>query len=154
MTSAADKTAKVQRGRPFKKGQSGNPDGRPAGSRNATTIAMQQLFDGEAETIVRKAIEKAKEGDSIALRLCLERIVAPRKDRPIAFPLPLIESAADALRATGALVGAVASGDVTPSEAAELAKLIDGYVKSLEVTELSGRVANLERIIASEPASK
>jgi hypothetical protein len=115
---------------------------------------MQELLDGEAETIVRKAIEKAEEGDSIALRLCLERIVAPRKDRPIAFTLPLIESAADALRPTGALVGAVASGDVTPSEAADLAKLVDGYVKSLEAMELTERVSKLEMMIANEPAAK
>jgi Family of unknown function (DUF5681) len=148
-----EKTGRKQDGR-FRKGKSGNPVGRPVGSRNKTTLAMQELLDGEAETIVGKAIEKAKEGDSIALRLCLERIVAPRKDRPIAFTLPLIESAADALRATGALVGAVASGDVTPSEAADLAKLVDGYVKSLEAMELSERVSKLEMMIANEPAAK
>jgi phage terminase small subunit len=61
MTSAADKTAKVQRGRPFKKGQSGNPDGRPVGSRNTTGNAMvlksvrherfaQQLAAGKSAT--------------------------------------------------------------------------------------------------------
>ena len=51
------------RGKPFKKGQSGNPGGRPKGTRNKTTLAMEELLDGEAEIITRKAIEKAKEGD-------------------------------------------------------------------------------------------
>ena len=46
---------------------------------------MEALFDGEADAIGRKAIEKAKEGDTTAMRLCLERIIAPRKDRPVAF---------------------------------------------------------------------
>ena len=84
----------------------------------------------------------------------LERIVPPRKDRPINFALPPITTAADALKATGALIAAVANGDVTPSEAADLAKLLEGYVKSLEAMELTERVAKLEWTIAYEPAAK
>src|SRR5262245_44229444 len=61
MTSPADKTAKIQRGRPFKAGQSGNPAGRPIESRKASTIMMEHCSMG------RPRIEKAKEGDSIAL---------------------------------------------------------------------------------------
>jgi hypothetical protein len=67
--------------------------------------------DFEAETITRKAIELAKEGDLTALRLCLDRIAPPRKDRPVLFELPPITSAADAVQASGALVAAVAEGE-------------------------------------------
>jgi hypothetical protein len=150
----AEKTAKKQRGRPFQKGESGNPAGRPCGSRNKTTLAMEAMLDGEAEAIVRKAIEKAKNGDTVALRMCLERLVPVRKDRPLSFPMPLINSAADAVSAVSALVAAVAAGEVTPSEAAELSKLIEGYMKSLEVRDLAGRIANLEMRIAYEPSSR
>jgi hypothetical protein len=114
---------------------------------------MEQLLDGEAEAIVRKTVEKAKEGDSIALRLCLERIVPPRRDRPISFALPTITTAADAMKATGALIAAVAS-EVTPSEAAELSKLIEGYLKSLEITDLADRITKLEAVITHESAAK
>jgi hypothetical protein len=51
-------------------------------------LAMEALLDGEAETITRVAVDKAKEGDTTALRLCLERILPPRKDRPVSFSLP------------------------------------------------------------------
>jgi hypothetical protein len=78
----------------------------------------------------------------------------PRKDRPVSFNLPPIKTAADALTATGALVAAVAAGDLTPSEAAELSKLIEAYVKSLEVTDLAARIASLERTIANESPPK
>jgi hypothetical protein len=67
------------------------------------TLAVEALLDGEAETITRKAIELAKEGDLTALRLCLDRIAPPRKDRPVLFELPPIMSAADAVQASGAL---------------------------------------------------
>lgn len=96
----------------------------------------------------------AKQGDSIALRLCLERIVPPRKDRPINFALPTITTAADALKATGALIAAVANGDVTPSEAAELSKLVEGFVKSLEITDLAERIAKLESVTTHKSPGK
>jgi hypothetical protein len=56
----------------FKPGQSGNPAGKPRGSRNRTTLAVEALLDGEAETLTRKAIELAKAGDLAALRVCLD----------------------------------------------------------------------------------
>jgi hypothetical protein len=65
------------RGRPFEPGMSGNPNGRPKGSRNKTTMAMEILLDGEAELLTRKAVEKALAGDPLALRLGLGRPFAP-----------------------------------------------------------------------------
>jgi Family of unknown function (DUF5681) len=85
----AEKTGVQQRGRPFEPGISGNPSGRPKGSRNKTTMAVQALLDGKAEALTRKAIELAKGGDITALRLCMERILPPRKDRPLSFDFPL-----------------------------------------------------------------
>jgi hypothetical protein len=83
----------------FPPGQSGNPNGRPLGSRNKTTLAIESLLDGEAETLTRKAIELAKAGDLVALRLCLDRVCPPRKDRPVTFAMPTLETAADVKRA-------------------------------------------------------
>src|SRR3954454_10666599 len=108
---------------PFQKGQSGNPRGRPPGARNRATQAVQAMLDGEAETITRKAVELAKAGDTVALRLCLDRLAPVRKDRPVMFALPAIETTADLPKASAALLEAVASGELTPSEAAELGKL-------------------------------
>src|SRR3954464_4467798 len=84
-----------RRGRPFQVGQSGNPKGRPKGSRNKTTLLVEALLEGEADTIVRKLIEKAKDGDSTALRLCLNRLLPPRRDRPIVFDLAEIKNPED-----------------------------------------------------------
>jgi Family of unknown function (DUF5681) len=55
----------------FKPGKSGNPAGKPPGAKNRTTLAVEALLDGEAETLTRKAIELASGGDMQALRLCL-----------------------------------------------------------------------------------
>jgi hypothetical protein len=67
----------------YKLGQSGNPYGRPRGARNRATVAAERLLHGEADALTRKAIELATDGDTTALRLCIERILPARKDRPV-----------------------------------------------------------------------
>jgi hypothetical protein len=136
------KNAEKTRGRPFQRGNAG----RPRGARNKATLAMEALLDGEAEAITRKAIEMAKDGDSTALRLCMDRIAPARRDRHVAFALPRMETAADAAKASASLVRAVAEGELTPGEAAELAKLVESYVRTLEATTLEERIAKLERV--------
>jgi hypothetical protein len=140
----AAKTAGKQRGRPFSKGQSGNPTGRPQGSRHATSLAIDALLYGEAETITRKAIEMALSGDGTAMRLCFDRLSPPRRDRPIPFALPKLETAADAKAAAAAIVQAVAEGDLTPSEAADMSKLLDNFTRVLEATDFQTRLEALE----------
>ncbi len=145
--NAPDNTGRKQ-SRRFQKGQSGNPSGRPPGSRNKTTLAVDALLDGDAETLTRKAIELAKTGDVTALRLCLDRIAPVRKDRPVTFSLPPIACASDVAKASAALVAAVSLGEITPSEAVEVGRLLESYVRALEVTELEERLGKLERTIS------
>ena len=137
-------TGRKQRATRFQPGRSGNPQGRPPGSRNKTTRAIDALFDGEAEALTRKAIELAKAGDLVALRLCLDRICPPRKDRPVRFALPELRTAADAKLAASALLKAVADGDLTPSEASEIGRLLDSYTRILEREEFEKRLIRLE----------
>lgn len=86
----------------------GNP-GRPKGARHRTTLAVEELLDGEAEGLTRKAVDMALAGDTTALRLCMERICPARKDAPVTFTLPKVESAADASKALSAVLAAVAA---------------------------------------------
>jgi uncharacterized protein DUF5681 len=126
----------------FKPGQSGNPAGKPKGTRNATTRAVEALLEGEAEELTRKAIELAKEGDLTALRLCLDRIVPPRKDRHVAFGLLTMNGPTDAVSGLAAIVAG--KGDLTPSEASELTKIIESYTHILETADHEERLRALE----------
>ena len=134
------------RGKPFTKGASGNPSGRPKGSRDRATIAADVLLQGEAEAITRKAIELALSGDTVALRMCLDRIAPPRRDRPVRFALPEMKTPADLTKATGALLAAVAEGVLTPMEAAELGKLVSAHVSAIQTTDLQARLDRIEAI--------
>lgn len=121
----------------------GNP-GRPPGARHKATRAALALLEGEAEGLTRKAVEIALDGDTTALRLCLERIAPPKRDAPVTFDLPPMQSAADAARAAAAVLDAVAMGDLTPTEGAHVMSLIETFRRTLETTELEARVAALE----------
>ena len=128
------------RGKPF---QPGNP-GRPKGARHKTTLAIEALFEGEAEALTRKAIELAKEGDGPALRLCLDRLIPPRRDAPISIELPPVVCAADVVRASAAVLAAVAQGDISPDEAGRVMALLTAHKNIVETAELADRIAALE----------
>src|SRR5262249_4470495 len=117
---------------PFQKGESGNPTGRPRGSRNRATLLMENLLADDAEAIGRKAIAMAKQGDRAAIRWCRAGLAPARKGEPVAFDLPPLDKPADSVAAAATIVAAVAAGELTPSEAAELAKVIDVYVRAIE----------------------
>jgi len=94
--------------------------------------------------LTRKAVELALAGDPAALRLCLERIVGPYRERAVEFVVPPIRSAGDLTGAMAALAEAAAQGAVTPREAMQLAHVVDAYVRAVEATEFEQRLRALE----------
>ncbi|MPY76130.1 MAG: hypothetical protein GEU87_17945 [Alphaproteobacteria bacterium] len=148
----AEKTARKQRrrGRPFVKGTSGNPKGRPLGARNRATIIAQTFLDNQAEALAAKAVEMALMGDTVALRLCLERLVPPRREAPVSVKLPSLAKAGDAATAMSAILKAAGEGEITSGEAAAFASLIDQFRKAVETAELERRIAMLEEMSANE----
>lgn len=140
MTSTARKNAAKTRGKPF---GPGNP-GKPKGARHRATLAAEAMLDGEADALTRKAIDMAKAGDTVALRLCLERLVPPRKERPFAVDLPTISGAQDHPAALVSIFAAVAAGELTAGEAQSLAGLLDQHRRAVETAEIIGRIEALE----------
>jgi hypothetical protein len=86
----------------------------------------------------------------MALKLCIERILAPRRERAVPFALPPIESAADIAPAMGAVVAAVAAGELTPGEADIFAHLVDTFVRAIETSDFDRRLQALEDDAARE----
>ena len=127
---------------------SGN-SGRPKGARNKKALAIESLLEGQAEALTQTAISKALDGDSIALRLCMERIAPAPKDNTVSFTLPQISSAFDASQAAGSVLTAVSEGNLTPIEATRVMGLIDCYRRTLELTEIEERLQVLEDEFAS-----
>jgi hypothetical protein len=114
---------------------------------------MEALLDGEAEKLTRKAIEMALAGDMAALRLCMDRLAPVRRDCHVPFDLPTIGTPADTVGASTAIVAAVSAGELTPSEAADLGKLLEAHVRVIEAAEFEDWLAKLEARSANEPAA-
>jgi hypothetical protein len=140
-------SAKKQRGRgkQFPKGTSGNPAGKPPGARNRATLAVQELLNGEAEKLTRKCVELALHGDSTALRLCMERLAPPPKDRPIDFPMRAASTVRDINNALAEVAAAVGAGNLTPGEGNSLAALLEVHRRGIETSDLEDRVERLEK---------
>jgi hypothetical protein len=148
------------RGRPFEKGRSGNPRGRRRGSRNKATLAAEALLAGEAEALTRKALEMALAGDPTAMRLCMERLLAPCRERTVEFRLPALKvtgigeacapTAQDISLAMNAVTAALAKGEITPSEAEKIAGVVDTFVRAIETTKKDGSRLNLLQILTAD----
>lgn len=129
----------------FPKGTSGNPAGRPPGSRNRATVAMEALLEGDAERLMRKAIELALADDISAMRLCMERLLPPRKERPIRVDVGPLENARQIKEAANTVIRAVAEGEITPGEGEALMNMIAGQASVLATVDLERRVEELEQ---------
>ena len=136
------------RGRPFEKGRSGNPAGRRPGSRNKATLAAAALLAEESEALTRKAFELALAGDPTALRLCIERLLPPCRERAVKFILPPIENTDDISAAMQAVTAALARGDITPGEAATIAAVVETFARAIETTKRRGFAVDPLQILA------
>jgi Family of unknown function (DUF5681) len=134
----------------FSKGTSGNPLGRPRGSRNSATLLMESLLEGEAEQLTRKAIEMALAGDITALRLCLERLIPPRKDRPIHLVLPAIENVQQISLAMAKVAVAVGEGEITPLDGEVLSNILAAHKAVLVTGDLERRIEAMEQRMLTE----
>lgn len=153
----AYKSAKKPHAGDFKPGNTLGKSGRPLGARNKATLAMEELLDGEAEALTRKAIGMALAGDMTAMRLCLERLSPPRKDRPISLDLPSIKGMEGDLKkghiaqAIDSVLDKTLNGDITPMEAQSILDIMDSVDKRHKEQFLSN-VSNVKTATAKELA--
>ena len=142
MTDTPRKSRATTRGKPF---EPGNP-GRRKGTRNRATQMAEKLMADDAKAVVEAVIAAAKAGDMTAARIVLDRIAPVRKGSPVVFTLPAIEAATDVVTALGALVQAVARGELTPDEGVSVANLLEAKRKAIETLEIERRLAALEEM--------
>ncbi|MCQ1550280.1 MAG: DUF5681 domain-containing protein [Candidatus Accumulibacter phosphatis] len=128
----------------WKKGESGNPTGKPAGVRNKATVMVQSIMERGAQEIAEAVVGLAKEGDLSAARLVLERLLPPAKERPISLALPITDTAGGIAEAQQAILQAVAAGDLLLGEGTALSSIVEARRKAVETLQLEQRITALE----------
>lgn len=144
MAMDADKSGQKQRGRPFQKGQSGNPSGRPPGSRNRVLVALDQAGEDAAPRLLATLIKAGMAGDVAAAKLVMDRIWPAQKSRPVALDLPAITDAGSLLAAMSRIIEATARGEISPDEAQGFAAIVESTRKTIETAEIERRISELE----------
>lgn len=127
----------------YVKGQSGNLDGRPKGSRNWATLITQDMLKDEIKDLVRALIEAGKGGDIQALKFIVGRILPPMRSAPIEISLPNIDGPDDIVEAHNVIWSEMQAGNITLDEAQSLADILEAKRKAIETTELA---AEIERV--------
>ena len=129
------------RGRPFKQGNSG----RPPGSKNKVTRALEQLAEGHAEQVLQKVTEQALAGDVPSQKIILDRVYPPPKSRPINVRIPPINGPQDALSSIAAIFSAIREGQLTPDEIGALSLVVGRFIQIIELQDHESRIAALEQ---------
>jgi hypothetical protein len=131
----------------WKKGTSGNPRGRPKGSRNKATLLALAAMEGELSAVVRVVIDAAKGGDMAAARLVVDKLIPATRELPLSIDLPPVATAEDCATAQAKVLAAVASGHLLPAEGVALAGLIEQQRRSLETIQLAARMEAVEALL-------
>jgi len=137
----------------WRPGQSGNPAGRPRGRRNDATVEMEALLGGAAGQITQQAIDRALEGSDAALKLCMQRMLPVMRSRPVRIGLAAGATASDVAAAMSETVRAMAAGELSPGEAADIVQVLEGQRRTVETIELERRLARLEALLEPAPCA-
>ena len=110
---------------------------------------MQLLLDGEAQALTRKAVELALEGNTAALRMCLDRLMVPRRDRAVPLAMQRVRDAGDLAPAMAAIMTAAGRGEISPGEGLGYARLVDVLLKAIDAHGFEQRLQELEKRTAA-----
>lgn len=129
----------------FVKGQSGNPAGKPRGTRSKATVLAEQLLEDGVQNVVRAVVDAANDGDMTAAKLVLERLLPIRRGRPVVVDIPAGTDAASILNGLSNVTRLVGAGEITPEEGGAIASLLEVRRKTLETASLADRLDILEK---------
>jgi hypothetical protein len=132
------------RGRPFLPGNTVGR-GRPKGSRNKAFL-LQELLEAHGEPLLRKCLVNALQGERYAMRLCIERLLPPRREGVVRLALPVIRSLADVNTASDRVIRAIARGQITPAQGETMTAVLADRRRAIESADLERRIELLERL--------
>jgi len=136
----ANASSAGQRG--WQPGQSGNPRGRPVGSRNKKKVIADE-FAKDGSAVARVVMDAALAGDMQAANLVLQRLSPPLRARAEKVTFELTPDAPLTTQAQQ-IMTAVAEGSIDPETGQLLINCITAFAGLKQVDELEARLIALE----------
>lgn len=130
----------------FQTGTSGNPIGRPKGIKDRR-VSLRDFLQPHAKELIKVAVDLAKMGDGAALKICMDRLVAPIREEPLHVTVPKITGPNDCIKAQAAVLNAVAAGQMLPGQGQVLSGLIEAQCRAYETTDLAKRLETIEEAL-------
>ena len=134
------------RGRPFEAGNTFG-QGRPKGSPNRGKSEKERILEEFAPHLIRKCIALALNGDRTSLRICMDRVSAPRREGAVKLKFSPLRKAADINEASEKVTQAIRRGELTLPEGEALMGILETRLRLIERTELEQRLEKLEKNI-------
>lgn len=131
----------------FKKGLSGNPRGRPKGTLDKR-VALRDMLTPHAEELIKVCVDLAKMGDGAALKICMDRLVAPIREERLHVTVPSINGPDDFPVVQASILASVASGELLPSEGQALSSLVDAQRRAHETTDMAAQLKAIQADLA------
>jgi hypothetical protein len=128
----------------YKKRESGDHEGKPKGKLHKATRAALELLEGDLETITQVCVDKAKEGDLMAIKLILNKLIPNARERRLSIKLPKVEGAANLPSVLAEVLELVNNGELTPGEGQTIAGIIESTRKGIELADIETRLRALE----------
>ena len=123
----------------WKKGQSGNPQGRPA---HPLAEQFREALEPRLDEVIKAMIDAAANGDAQAAKLLLDRCLPAFKPVPRTEAFPI--SGQSLTEKAESILNAVSAGILPPLEGKGLIDSLIGISKLVEIEELERRIAVLE----------
>jgi hypothetical protein len=129
----------------FKTGISGNPKGRPK-DRTPATLLRKSIVNGMPE-IILKLVEQAKNGDTAAAKILLDRCCPALKPQSMSIYIPVNGSLAEQ---GGEIIRATMTGQIAPDTGSQLITALSNQGKLVELQELTERLDRIEKQLTHE----
>jgi hypothetical protein len=119
--------------------------GRLKGSRNKKTLWFREMLEDHGEALMKKCMVDALRGDRHSMRLCIERLLAPRREVAVRLSFPRVHNLASIDAASERVIGAITKGEITPADGQMIAGVLEHRRRVIETLELESRLQTLEK---------
>lgn len=128
----------------FKKGESGNPAGKPKGTTDWRSKLRKQIEEA-APGLIDKLVAQAEWGDVAAIKLLLDKVLPNVKPQslPVNIDIPTGDESASIL----AVFSAMSKGEISPDAGNELVHALATLSKVRETSEIIQRIEQLEKLL-------